>query len=148
LFDARCNHEDKTRVRKEGIVHNLKALIQNSRGKTQKSPRLSIRKSDGPDDIQIRQNLNALTCTKLSTFHPHKVLTVKVTQCRDMTSGSRVFICENKRPLVTEYSNLRNQTAWLKTFLFSETSVPALRSTDPPIQCVLGSCSGGKAAGA
>jgi hypothetical protein len=61
----------------------------------EKSPRLSIRKSDGPDNIQTRQNLHALTCAKLSTCEPRKVLPVKVTQCTDVTSCSRVFICDN-----------------------------------------------------
>jgi hypothetical protein len=61
----------------------------------EKSPRLSIRKSDGPDNIQTRQNLHVLTCAELSTCEPRKVLTVKVTQCTDVTSCSRVLICDN-----------------------------------------------------
>ena len=44
-----------------------------------------------------------LTCTKLSTFERHKVITEKGTHCRDVTSCSRVFICENKRFLKTLY---------------------------------------------
>jgi len=116
----------------------------------EKSPRLSVRKSDGPEDIQTRQKLNALTCAKLSMFEPDKAVIVKVILFWNVTSCTRAFICEikAKRPLVTEYGNLRKPTAWLKTFLFSETSVPALSCTEPPIQCVLRSCSGGKAAGA
>ena len=136
------NSEGRDRVQFEGT--NLEFTWENP----EKSPRLSIRKSGGPDDTETRQNLNALTCTKLSTFEQHKVLTAKVTQCTDVTSRSRVFICDNKRPLIAECGNLRKQTAWLNTFLFSDTSAPALRSTEPLIQCVLGSCSGGKAAGA
>jgi hypothetical protein len=52
-------------------------------------------------------------------FEPEKAVIVKVTLFWNVTSCTRAFICEikTKRPLVTEYGNLRKPTAWLKTFL-------------------------------
>ena len=83
------NSEGRNRAQFEGT--NPEFTWENP----EKSPRLSNRKSDGPDNILTRQNLKALTCAKVSTFEPHKALTVKVTQCTDVTSCSRVFICDN-----------------------------------------------------